>query len=1076
MFKSVEKISAYFITLLTTVNLWFLSSASADPALEKYFTANAAYNRKLYSVATTQFENFLKLHASHPKADLAKQGLALSHYALKNYDNAIPYLSQIISNNNLDKTINRERLIILQGQCLLQTSQKNKAKELFIGEFNSLTNSKYKNSANALIIDISFGNSDWDDVIKWASIIRESKPSTDQLTRALYQMGFAHYQKDQIPEAIKALNSSGENSISKKWQTRTAYLLGECFSKNQQLEEAEKKFTIALKGMLADEAKECHYRLGVTRFSLEKFDQSLSNFKSFIGTGENQNANITDPKIRQAILYMGRIHYELKRYPKAEAEFQKLVTGDDNLAAQSNLWLARVFSTGKQDYINASQILGSALTKYNNSELVDNIEFEYANSLMLKSPPEWQKAVAALSNIENRGKNPQRPQFLQAAEVLSQKVVCLHNLKDYQTSLTYSDQLVSQFPNHKSKVDTLFIRAENLLQLKKYKDALNAFNNFLKNAPEHNKSNLANLRIAQLHHINKDWDNALIKAEPLLSLSKSNNKFSQVAFILGDSYFMKQNWAQAVSFLKIFITGFQINKVSIDSNLIKKTPNLDRAYLQIGIAHDRLDAKNEALKSLSTLIENAPKECEQLPLALVETGRIAFQENNLALSRKVLQQYLESQSLKSFKKNIVTQIPQVMYYLGWVNSEENKFKEAYDYFSKVPPTHPLAADAALQKGVTLISLENYSEASSHFSKMAATYKNHPKAEMITYYAGLSYSKQSQWRQASNHFAQFTKKYPESEFIPQALYEWAWAQKSLKKADQAILLYERIIKNHPESNLSLKVQTELAELNLMGGQKEKVINELTAALKTTKSKDEREIILIQLGNAYYISSDFENSALTFEILISEHPKSESLGTALFKAGESRLKLKETLIALKHFESASKITNLNSDLEETIQLRLAETQANSAMHQEAVTSYRKFLENYKDSKWINNAKFGLGFALENVGNHEEAIKEYDKLIATKSAEVDWIVRCHFQIGECHFNMQNYSLAIKSFSKVEKEFTKHPAWQSKSVLEIGRVLIAQGNKDEAIKKFQSVLKTYGKEKAALVARQYIQEIRSN
>ena len=75
-----------------------------------------------------------------------------------------------------------------------------------------------------------------------------------------------------------------------------------------------------------------------------------------------------------------------------------------------------------------------------------------------------------------------------------------------------------------------------------------------------------------------------------------------------------------------------------------------------------------------------------------------------------------------------------------------------------------------------------------------------------------------------------------------------------------------------------------------------------------------------------------------------------------------------------------------------------------------------------------------------------------------------------------MQNYSLAIKSFSKVEKEFTKHPAWQSKSVLEIGRVLIAQGNKDEAIKKFQSVLKTYGKEKAALVARQYIQEIRSN
>ena len=75
-----------------------------------------------------------------------------------------------------------------------------------------------------------------------------------------------------------------------------------------------------------------------------------------------------------------------------------------------------------------------------------------------------------------------------------------------------------------------------------------------------------------------------------------------------------------------------------------------------------------------------------------------------------------------------------------------------------------------------------------------------------------------------------------------------------------------------------------------------------------------------------------------------------------------------------------------------------------------------------------------------------------------------------------MQNYEKAIISFTKIEKEFTKYPAWQSKSVLEMGRVLIAQGKKEEAIIKFKNVLDTYGKEKAALVARQYIQEIRSN
>ena len=1066
MSNNVEKSSWYFINIFIGLNLLLLCSASADPALKKYFTANAAYNRKLYSVATTQFENFLKAHSSHPKADLALRGLGLSHYALKQYNEAIPCFSKLISKNNLDKTINRERIIILQGQCLLQSSQKSKAKDLFTNEVQSLSNPIYKNSALAFIIDISFGNSNWDDVVKWTSIIKNSKPSPDQLTRAIYQMGFAYYQKDQITEAIKALNSSSDNIISDKWKTRISYLLGECHSKNEQLEEAEKSFSIALEGMAKEESKECHFRLGVTRFLMAKYEQALANFDIFL----QENKDLQDPKSRQATLYKGRIYYELKKYLEAETELQKLTQANDDLSAQANLWLARVFSNGKNDHEKSAEILSSSLTKFKQSNLISNIEFEYANALMAKSPADWKNALSSLSNIEKRGGFPQ------LSEVQAQKIVCLHNLKNYQLSLSLSEQFLVQFPKHNLKDNTLFIRAENLLQLKRNNEALRAFNNFLKENNKHNKTDRAKLRKAQLHHIAKDWDNALTAAEPLLNLSKFNNQFSQVPFILGDSHFMKKNWPNAISFLKIFISEFQNNKTVSDTELIKSTPNLDRAILQLGIAYDRSNNKNEALKNLSMLLENSPQESEQLPLALVETGRIAFQQNNLVLARKALQQYVENQSLTSFKKNLATQMPQVMYYMGWVNNEENKFKEAYDCFSKVPANHPLAADAALQKGVTLISLENFREASSHFSTMANTYKNHEKAEMISYYAGLSASKQKEWIQASKHYAQFTSKYPQSEFVPQALYEWAWAQKSLKKTKQAISLYEKIINNHSDSPLTLKVQTELAELNLMGGQKEKVINELTAALKTTTNKAEREIIIVQLANAYYISGDFEKSALTFETLIKEHPTSESIGTALFKAGESRLKLKETVIAREHFEKASKITNLNIGLEETIQLRLAETQASTAMHQEAVKTYRNFLETYKDSKWTSNAQFGLGLALENSGNQQEAIKEYNKLIKTKNSNDDWAVRSHFQIGECHFNMQNYELAIISFNKVEKEFTKHPAWQSKSVLEIGRILIAQGKRNEAIKRFQDVLNIYGKEKAALVARQYIQEIRSN
>ncbi|MFL2451017.1 MAG: tetratricopeptide repeat protein [Verrucomicrobiales bacterium] len=1070
MIKNFGKSILCFISILLGINLAAISIANADPALEKYFTANAAYNRKLYPVAATQFESFLKVYSSHPKADLALRGLALSNYALKKYDDAIPSFAKLIAKQNLDKSINREKLIILQGKCMLQTSQKDKAKELFINEIKSLINPSYKNSAIALIIDISFGKANWDDVIKWTPQIKSLNPSAEQLTRSLYQMGFAYYQKDLIPEAIDSLNLTPKENISKKWKTRVSYLLGECYSKNNQLEDAESSLMIALEGMADTEAGECHYRLGATRFLLKKYKKSLTNFEQYLGTNNKEETNNKNLKRRQASLYSGRIYYELKNYIKAENTLQKLAEGNDNIACNANFWLARVFSDGKKDFTKSSEILGKSLTKFNQSELIDDMEFEYANALISKKPADWKKASEALIKIESRGT------FKQLAEVLALKTTCLHNLKDYQRSLIESEKFLAQYSKHKLTDDALFMRAENLLQLKRNTDALKAFDTYLKQNSDHNKINLAKLRTAQLYHISKQWEKAIKMANPLLEISKTNTKFSQIPFILGDSHFMIKDWEKAISNLNLFINSFIIDKAESNSEKVKATPNLDRAFVKSAIANDRSNKKDDALKIISIFVNQNPKESDQLPVALVEMGRLAFQLNKFAISRKSLQKYLDSKNLETFKKSYSTQLPQVMYYLGWVNSKEEKYEEASSCFSQVPINHPLAADAALQKGVALINSKNFSEASAHFSKMASTYKNHEKAEMITYYAGLSASKQEEWVAASNHYNKFTKKYPKSEFVPQALYEWAWAQKSLEKLKQAVSLYEEILKNHPDNPLTLKVQTELAELNLKGGDKEKVINELTTALKTAKNQKEKELITIQLANAYYLSGDFENSASTFEKVIEEAPNSKSLGQVLFKAGESRLKLKETVTARQHFENAAKISNLNSNLKETIQLRLGETQSVTAMHQESASTYRNFLKNYKESKWTRNAQFGLGFALENNGDYEEAIKEYSPLIRTENPNDDWEVRSHFQIGECYFNMQNYEKAMISFTKIEKEFTKYPAWQSKSVLEMGRVLIAQGKKEEAIIKFKNVLDTYGKEKAALVARQYIQEIRSN
>mgnify|MGYP001180312418 FL=1 len=182
--------------------LWFGLSplqGKDDPALEEYFIANAAYNRKLYPVAVAQFESFLSKNGNHAKADLARRGLALSFYSLKLYEKAMPHLDTLLKKSRLDKEIDRERIIMLQGRCMLNTGRKDDARKLFIDQQKALKNQVFKVAALAAICDVSFSKSEWESVIEWTGKLASAKPSPDQAARGLYQRGLAYYQLKKTP-------------------------------------------------------------------------------------------------------------------------------------------------------------------------------------------------------------------------------------------------------------------------------------------------------------------------------------------------------------------------------------------------------------------------------------------------------------------------------------------------------------------------------------------------------------------------------------------------------------------------------------------------------------------------------------------------------------------------------------------------------------------------------------------------------------------------------------------------------------------------------------------------------------
>lgn len=1030
-----------------------------DPALDQYYVANAAFNRKLYPVAAGQFESFLEKNPKHPKADLALQGLALSLYALKQYDKAMPHLDALLAKETIDPSISRERLVMLLGQCLMISEKKTEAKDLFLKEIKVIKDRAYRTAALAAICDVSFNEKNWEDVESWADQLVSIKPSQEALARGLYQQGYAKYQLKKTKEAINSLSAIAGLEADKLWSTRANYLLGECHNLLKDYEKSELSFLAALPGLGKPESTECHYRLGITRFVLEKYDDSIKDLSIYLqDEPEGKHA-------KEATFYIARGYLESKQYDSAGSSFATLAKGEGPIAARSCLWQARVFTRSVKNYDKAAEILTDALERFSESDIVTDIRYDLANSLMGKKSPDWQSALTLLIEV---GKDNE---FSQLAELLNQKSVCQHRLADYESSLASTVEFIKDFPENRLFQDALFLKAENLFLLKRTDEAAESYNKFLESGQSQSNIMIAQYRTAQIYHEQGQWEKCLSVTGSILENKPKDKLFNQLKFIVGDSFYRLDKWEASIVLLKEFI-----DSNSSDEG-INKVANMDTALMQLSVAHERLGDIEKSMSNLALLVAKYEDATRHLPLALAEQGRIAYESGDLKTSRSALERFIEEdqEENKVFQARSPSQRPRVMYYLGWVDATEGKHESASSNFGNVieiDPKHPLASDSSLQKGVALLNLEKFKESSQHLISVQKNYPEHPKLERVIYYSGISLARQNLWDEAAIQFGKLIESYPKSSFADRAIYELAWCNRGVEKIEKAVELYTKIIEDYPKSSLIAKVQSELAELNLQGGNTEEVIAQLTKALDGVKNEPLRSDIRYQLASAHLKAGDYESAVIQFESMLEDYPESKILDRILFNAGECQFKLGNMKEATAHFAAASKVENSEDALIESILLRLGETQSVTGNHNFAQLTYKAFLDKFTQSRWRRNASFGLALAVEKGGDPKSAIPIYRDLLS--STELDlWSVRSRYQLGNSYVELKQYEEAVVEFVNLEINYPQYPKWQAMSVIGVGRVLMEQDKKKQAAERFNEVLVKYDDDEVLKVAQKYLEEL---
>jgi TolA-binding protein len=1016
-------------------------TSASIPGAEQYYSANALYNRKLYDLAIKEYEAFLADNQAHAATEKARLGVALSYYALGKHKEAEQNLKLVIQKAQ-EGDVNQ--LSVLRGQCLLKLNNPKEAEVAF--SLPAKAEGKYQMIALSGLANAQFKQSKWAATVASTGQFLKLDYKSEYAKRAFYQGAYANYQLKKFADAIPSLEKLSAISSDDPNRYQAAFILAECYRERKELTRAMDQYKLAADGIKGKPLASVYYRLGFVHFTRKEYAEAIESF------GLSLKADKGSDFAQDCSLYMGRARLEEKDYALAEKDLKPLGNGN----AEAALWLGRVYSRQKK-YDAAAKVLKKAVSKFKSSAVYSDMLFDYANALVMTQ--KYSKATQPLAELAAVGKFPQ------GNDVTRLQSICLHHGGDYQNSLKFADEFIAKYGKDRLMPEVAFVRAENLYLLGKLDKAVVAYQEFVSANPSHPNVNASILRGAQIYHKQGAWAKVITSTDALVQANPKGAMFSQLNFIVGNSYFRLERWKTSIEQNAAFL--------ALHSEGKKKEPNVDSALVQMGVAHANMGNSAKAAEYFAKVVEEFPESVHR-PLALSELGRMQYESGSYSEARGTLNSYLVA-----FGEANMPQIPQVEYYLGWTALATNNVQDAEKHFGVVVNSyakHQLSVDASLQLGLMKLNAKKYKEAAATLGNLLLKAPNMQRKTVAMFSLGMAFANQNQWPQAEQWFAKVVTTDPKSEYADRSVYELAWCAKGLKKKDAAIAHYKNLLKTYPDSELVVKVNIELSELTFDAKNYDEVIEQLAGTLAQLKDKKLREETRYRLSTAYFNKGDYEKSAESFEAFITDHPKSKLMANAEFHAGESRLKLKETIVARDHFLAASKLkvktaSNQKAHMESTL-MRLGETQGMTKQWKESAESYSLFAKEFPDSKWIIRARFGMAWAYERQGEFAHALQEYRRIVQAGKKD-DVAAHSQFQIGECLFGLKKYDEAIQELVRVDVKY-RNKDWSPKAALEIGRVLEAKGDKKGATESFKEVLKRYPNHKVAIVAKKRIDALR--
>jgi TolA-binding protein len=468
--------------------------------------------------------------------------------------------------------------------------------------------------------------------------------------------------------------------------------------------------------------------------------------------------------------------------------------------------------------------------------------------------------------------------------------------------------------------------------------------------------------IAQIYYLQGKYEQVISYAPALLD-SAGTKRGPEIARVLGDSYYRLERYSEAIPFLlryekaagsltrsdnyQLGYSYYRTNQCDDAVTYFVRVTNVDdslvqNAYYHLGDCYIKLDNKQNARNAFG------------------QASKLSFDKNiqedalfNYAKLCYELAYNPYNEAIRAFQQFIrnypnSARVDEAYTYLVNVFTTSRNFKEALESLESIKVLTPELKQAhqriAYFRGVDLFNGGEYREAIKHFNKAQTYTFDKNISALAVYWKGESFYRLAEYEQAINSYQAFQSEpgsIAKSEYSD-ANYNIAYSFYKLKDYQNSTLWFRKFVTFKPQADA-------------------KKINDA----------------LNRIGDGYYMSRDFAAAADYYGQ--SYKMKLVNADYALFQralANGVQKKYQEKISDLKTFIATYGQTS--SIYTERAKLELGLVYVTENQVDNALAQFKKFVEEYPKSQYMNTALSKIGLIYYNRKDDENALAYFDKVI--------------------------------------------------------------------------------------------------